>query len=101
MTKQPPISKRLKELRLEAGLTQDKLGILAGIDEHSSSARVNQYEKAKHVPDYDTIQRFAKIFKVPSCYFYAEDDSLALMIRLLGKRPTQEQVKLIKKLTHS
>ena len=40
-----PIAKRLKKSRLNAKLSQKKLGILAGIDEFSSSARMNQYEK--------------------------------------------------------
>jgi len=34
--------KRLKEARLRAGLSQYKLGVLAGLDEASSSARMNQ-----------------------------------------------------------
>ena len=37
--------KRLKEARLRSGLSQEKLGVLAGIDEASASARMNQYER--------------------------------------------------------
>lgn len=32
---------RLKEARRRAGLTQEKLGILAGLDEASASTRIN------------------------------------------------------------
>jgi len=32
MAKQPPISKRIKELRTKADLSQKRLGIMAGID---------------------------------------------------------------------
>jgi transcriptional regulator with XRE-family HTH domain len=84
MVKPPPISKRLKELRVEADLSQKRLGILAGINEFSASARMNQYEKGKHIPDFPTIQRFAKVLKVPACYFYAEDDDMASMIKHFG-----------------
>lgn len=98
MAKEPPISKRLKELRVEAGLSQKKLGILASIDEFSASARVNQYEKSKHVPDYSTLQRFAKILKVPVCYFYAEENDMAEMIRLFGGLASNNRTKLLKKL---
>jgi len=80
----PPVSKRLKELRLEAGLSQKKLGIQAGIDEFSASARMNQYEKGKHVPDFNTIKRFADILGVPSCYFYVEEDDLAKVVKVFG-----------------
>ncbi len=43
---------RLKEARLRAGLSQQKLGILAGIDEATASARMNQYERGIHTPDF-------------------------------------------------
>lgn len=43
---------RLKEARRRAGLTQEKLGILAGLDEASASTRINQYEKGKHSPNF-------------------------------------------------
>ena len=43
------IALRLKEARLRLGLSQEKLGVLAGIDEFSASARINQYERGKHV----------------------------------------------------
>lgn len=98
MANQPPISKRLKELRTEAGLSQKKLGILSGIDEFSASPRVNQYEKGKHVPDFSTLQRFAKVLKIPVCYFYAEDDDMAQMIRLFGSLPNTAKRKTLKKL---
>jgi transcriptional regulator with XRE-family HTH domain len=39
---------RLKEARLRTGLSQQKLGILAGIDEATASARMNQYERGIH-----------------------------------------------------
>ena len=95
MAKKLPISKRIKELRLELDLSQKKLGILAGIDEFSASARVNQYEKDKHVPDFSTIQRFAKILKVPACYFYAESDEMALAIKYLGSLSGKVRTKVI------
>lgn len=96
MANQPPISKRLKELRLEADLSQKKLGIKAKIDEFSSSARVNQYEKGKHIPDYSTVQRFAKVLGAPACYFYAAEDDLAEMIRLFGNSSAASRKKVIK-----
>lgn len=40
---------RLKVARLRRGLTQMQLGVLAQIDEYSASARINQYERGKHL----------------------------------------------------
>jgi DNA-binding XRE family transcriptional regulator len=45
------VAKRLKEARLLAGISQKKLGIKAGIDEFTASARINQYEKGAHMPN--------------------------------------------------
>ena len=44
-------SMRLKVARKAKKLSQERLGILAGIDEASASARMNQYETGKYAPD--------------------------------------------------
>lgn len=77
---QPPLPKRLKEARVRLGISQKTLGILAGIDEFSASARMNQYEKGKHSPDYAMAKRLAEILKVPCSYLYEEDDDVAAML---------------------
>jgi len=86
-----PISKRLKEARVAAGISQKKLGIAAGIDEFSSSARMNQYETGKHVPDFSTLERIAKILNIPSAYFYTIDNDLAELIVKYGKLNKSER----------
>lgn len=71
------ISERLKVARLRAGLSQEKLGKLAGIDPTSASARMNQYERGKHSPDYRLMCRVAEILKMPVSWFYTQDDDMA------------------------
>ena len=71
---------RLKEARLQKGISQQKLGILAGIDEATASARMNQYERGIHVPDFELVCRLAKILGVPSCFFYTLEDELASLV---------------------
>jgi transcriptional regulator with XRE-family HTH domain len=46
-----------------------ELGVRAGIDEYSSSARINQYERGKHTPDFLTARHLAKVLSVPVAYF--------------------------------
>lgn len=92
-----PINKRLKEARLAAGLSQKKLGIDAGIDEFSASARMNQYETGKHTPDYLTLKNIAKILKVPVAFFYAESDELARWILIFFKISKAERLKYLRK----
>lgn len=73
--------KRLKAARIRAGLSQEKLGVLAGIDEASASARMNQYERGKHEPDSSMVERLARVLDVPVAMFYAEEDDEADLLR--------------------
>jgi transcriptional regulator with XRE-family HTH domain len=74
------VARRLKEARLRAGLSQKQLGIKAAIDEFSASARLNQYERGKHMPDLQTLRRLAAVVQVPVPFFYCEDTELAEVI---------------------
>ena len=74
------LAKRLKEARKRKGLSQERLGVLAGIDEASASARMNQYETGKHMPDWSMVERIAGVLDVPAPYFYANDDQLAELL---------------------
>lgn len=76
------ISDRLKAARLRAGLSQEKLGKLAGIDPTSASARMNQYERGKHSPDYRLMCRVAEILNMPVSWFYTQDDEQARLQEL-------------------
>ncbi|MCD6039217.1 MAG: Helix-turn-helix domain [Gammaproteobacteria bacterium] len=93
-----PICKRLKKARVAAGLSQKTLGIVAGIDEFSASARMNQYETGKHTPDYLTLTRIAKVLKLPTAYFYAESDELAEAIELFSKSRKSNRLAALDKL---
>lgn len=73
------ICERLKTARLRAGLSQEKLGKLAGIDPTSASARMNQYERGKHAPDYRLMCKVAEILHMPVSWFYTEDEELATL----------------------
>ena len=74
------VAKRLREARLHAGISQKQLGIRAGIDDFSASARINQYERGKHMPDLQTLARLAAVMQVPVPYFYCQDTELADVI---------------------
>ena len=89
-----PISKRLKEARLEAGLSQKKLGIAAGIDEFVASARMNQYETGKHTPNVEMVQRIATALKLPVAFFYTADNSLAILLKRYSKFSDKQKQRL-------
>ena len=71
------LAHRLKQARLRAGLSQEKLGKLAGIDPMSASARMNQYERGKHSPDFKLMCKVAEILNMPVSWFYTEDEDAA------------------------
>lgn len=73
-------SKRLREARLQFGIPQDKLGVLIGLDESCSSARMSRYENGIHEPPFKTIEKIALALKLPTAYFFCEDDRLAKII---------------------
>ncbi len=73
-------AERLKAARAKAGLSQKQLGIKAGIDEFAASARMNQYERGKHLPDLDTAKRLADALEVPMAYLYCPEDELAELL---------------------
>jgi len=88
------LSERLKEARLETGLSQERLGFLIGFDEGSARSRMNHYETGKHAPDYSVIERLAEALNVPEAYFYTKDNQLALTIVKLHRMPTKERKKM-------
>lgn len=98
MERTPPIPKRLKQARLRAGLSQRKLGIAAGIDEFSASARINHYERGRHMPDFGTAERLARVLGCPTAYFYTRDDDLAEAVILISRLQTKERRRVLAQL---
>jgi transcriptional regulator with XRE-family HTH domain len=76
-----PIGLRLRQIRLEVGISQKELGIRIGIDPDVASSRVNQYERGKKEPAFSVMRQIAKELGVSPAFFYAEDDALAELIR--------------------
>jgi ribosome-binding protein aMBF1 (putative translation factor) len=75
--RRPLFARRLREARTRVGLTQEKLGINAGLDELVASSRMNHYEQGVHEPDFTMILRLAKSLGVSAAFFFCEDDGLA------------------------
>ena len=69
--------RRLREARTRIGMHQDKLGVMIGLDESCSSARISRYETGIHEPKLATVEKLADALKVPLAYFFCADDCLA------------------------
>ncbi len=72
--------RRLREARKHIGIAQDKLGVVIGMDESCSSARISRYETGIHEPQIATIEKIAIALKVPLPYFFCDDDRLAKIL---------------------
>jgi len=83
-----PIKIRIKEARTRANLTQENLGILAGIDKSNASAKMNQYERGTHIPKYPRLKELAAALGLPTAYFYAESDADLLLQQAEWQRKT-------------
>lgn len=68
------LSKRLKEARLRAKLSQEELGLKIGLEPESASTRMNRYELGKRVPTFELMLRIASELELPVAYFYADNE---------------------------
>lgn len=72
---------RLRHARTTTGLTQRELGIRAGMTAAVASARMNQYEQGRHMPDVATLTKIGRVLGVPLAYFFADDELAEVIIR--------------------
>ncbi|MFJ2385889.1 helix-turn-helix domain-containing protein [Pseudomonas koreensis] len=89
------LGKRLKEARKAMGYSQERLGIDAGIEPASASARMNQYEKGVHEPGIKTVQQIATVLNLPAAYFYCDDDDAAHLLATFHSLDEQDRKKVI------
>lgn len=83
------------------GISQEQLGIEAGLEPASASARMNQYEKGVHEPGVQTVQQIAGVLNFPLAYFYCEDDDTAHLIQcfhLLKRKDRKDVIDLVERL---
>jgi len=78
------------------GLAQDRLGVLAGLEESSASARMSRYESGIHEPPFEFVEAVAKVLGVSPAYFYCPDENLAQIIRAYSDLPQSKRAALRK-----
>ncbi len=88
---------RLREAREAAALSQEALGILAGIDEATAKVRINQYENGRHTPPLSMINTIASVLKRPVTWFLCEEDTKGLNLAL-NQLPKSSRSEVIKSL---
>lgn len=63
-------SSRLRQLRNDAGITQDELAKIIGV----SKSSVNMYERGEREPGFETMEAIADYFNVDMDYLYGRSD---------------------------
>lgn len=85
----PPsvVGRRMRARREELGLSQEKVGVLIGLDESSSRARISRYELGVHEPPVATARLIADALRVPLPYLYCDDDEIAALLLAISSLP--------------
>ncbi|WP_411704859.1 helix-turn-helix domain-containing protein [Edaphovirga cremea] len=85
------VPKRLKEAREAAGLSQEKLSELIGVEGVNTRSRLSNYEVGRFTPPFYFVIRVAKALDYPEGYFYTIDDDFAEnMLQFHRKRMSSE-----------
>lgn len=62
---------------MAAGLSQEKLSELLGVEGVNTRSRLSSYEVGRTEPPFCLVKRIAQILDYPANYFYTEDDAFA------------------------
>ena len=81
------VGRCMRARREELGWSQEKVGVLIGIDESSSRARISRYELGTHEPPVKTARLIADALNVPLAYLYCEDEDIATLLLKLRQLP--------------
>ena len=81
------VGRRMRARREELGWSQEKVGVLIGIDESSSRASISRYELGTHQPPVKTARLIADALNVPLAYLYCEDEDIATLLLKLRQLP--------------
>ena len=92
------VGHRMRTRREELGWSQEKVGVLIGIDESSSRARISRYERGVHEPPVGTARMIAEALGVPLPFLYCEDDAVAILLCTLYEFPPDQRARRAKQL---
>jgi transcriptional regulator with XRE-family HTH domain len=92
------IAKRLREVREELGLSQEALGVLAGIDEATAKVRISQYENSRHIPPLSMLFKLASVVNKPPAWFIV-DEEMKDALSSLYLASAQQRASIIEELT--
>jgi transcriptional regulator with XRE-family HTH domain len=91
------VALRMRDARAAAGLSQEALGVLAGIDEATAKVRISQYESGKHIPPLSMIEKIASALARPVTWFICSEETKELHLAL-SKLDESSHIDVIKRI---
>ena len=92
------LSKRIREARLLAGISQERLGIQIGIDPASANVRMNRYERGTRTPGPALVERIASELGLPAAYFYTVEDDEAKLLQWFYRLGEEERAEFMQRI---
>ena len=71
---------RMRFARERLAMSQDRLGVMIGLDEGCSSARISRYESGVHQPPFEIAEKIAAVLRVPMAFLFCRDDVMAKVL---------------------
>ncbi len=87
--------RRLRAARQIAGISQEQLGVMLGLDEATSSTRISRYERGTHTPPFELAEKIASILSLPVEYFYCRDDIVAELMLAIDHMNERERKRML------
>ena len=92
------VGRRMRSRREEFGWSQEKVGVLIGIDESSARARISRYELGTHEPPLKTARQIANALGVPLAYLYCDEEDLAMLLKELATQSASQLSAIVSQL---
>ena len=92
------VGRRMRSRREELGWSQEKVGVLIGIDESSARARISRYEVGTHEPPVETARLIAHVLGVPLAYLYCDEEDLAMLLKELATQSASQLSAIVSQL---
>ena len=92
------VGRRMRSQREELGWSQEKVGVLIGIDESSARARISRYELGTHEPPLKTARQIANALGVPLAYLYCDEEDLAMLLKELATQSASQLSAIVSQL---
>lgn len=77
------------------GISQEQLGLRAGLEVESASACINRYERGTRVPDIDLLEKIGVVLDRPVTYFFTKSDEEAELLTAFHRATREQKTEIV------